>query len=144
MSLSTHIRIRTDVDARAETMAKKLGLKKKEFVEEAVLFFVRHNLSPINFSPSADFDLSQLVQKSTERIISYIKHQEQEMIAPLALEVLRAQIAVQALMNLIIDVNIPAEEQASVANKLEEYMNSQVEKLQIHAHQGHQSAAGRE
>lgn len=137
------VRIDRNVDDKSKEMAAKLDMPKKKFIEEAAMFFARNNISPVGFSPSADFDVSQLVKKSTDRIISFFRYQEKEMIAPLALQVLRTQIAIQALMNLLIDLNVPAKDQADVAKRLEEYITSTVEKLQNNAHESDQPATGR-
>lgn len=136
------IRIDRNVDEKSKEMAAKLGLAKKKFMEESAMFFVRNNLSPIGFSPSASFDLSQLVMKSTERLIAFLKQQEKESIIPIGMELLRTQAALQALMNLVIDVNVPQEDQEDVARRLEAFIQKSLENLPLHAYQSNQSEAG--
>lgn len=137
------VRISRNVDTKAKEAAARLKISKKKFLEEAAMFFIRHQLSPRTYSPAADFDLSQLVQRSTEKILLLHQRQEQEILAPMALEILRTQAALQALINLILDLDVPREDQAAVGKQIEQYIQESLVKLQGHAHEGDQSAAGR-
>lgn len=123
------LKINAVVDQQLQIAARHFNLSKKAFVEEAILFFARNNISPENYSPCREFDQVQLIRKSTERIIGVLQQQERDAFSGLLSEILRNQVAVQALINLVIDYAVEPARQNAVAQRVQEYIHEQLEQL---------------
>ena len=127
------LKINASVDAQLQAAARQFALSKKGFVEEAILFFARNNISPKGYSPCREFDQVQLIRKSTERIVGLLQQQEREVFSTLLTEILRNQVAVQALMNLVVDASVEPGRQAAVAERIQAYIREHMEQLNVPA-----------
>lgn len=116
------LKISEEADRQLHAAARHWGLSKKCFAEEAILFFASHHISPKGYCPGLAFDQLQLIRTSTNRIISVFQQQEREVFSGLMTEMLRNQVAVQALMNLLVDYLVEPAEQAAVSGRLQDYI----------------------
>ena len=132
MKPTKQLKIDAQVDEQLQTAARHFSLSKKTFAQEAILFFSRHQISPIDYHPGREFDQVQLIRKSTERIIGFVEQQEREVFAGLLAEVLRNQVAVQALINLVVDYAVEPHQQEVVASRIQEYIREHMEKILPH------------
>ncbi len=130
MKETKQLKIDAVVDEQLQTAARHFALSKKAFAEEAILFFSRNNISPKGYSPCREFDQVQLIRKSTDRIIGVLQQQEQESFAGLLAEILRSQIAVQALINLVVDYAVEPPRQDTVAQRVQDYIREHMRQLE--------------
>lgn len=123
------LKISTRVDEELQAAAGQRGLSKKRFAEAAILFFAQSQISPEGYHPGREFDKVELIRKSTERIIGRIDRQEREVLDSLLAEVLRNQVALQAMMNLLVEVAVEPDRQEAVAQRLQASIREQLEQL---------------
>ena len=129
MRTTKQLKIDALVDQQLQTAARQSALSKKTFAEEAILFFSRNNICPKGYHPGREFDQVQLIRKSTDRIIGFVQQQEQEVFSGLLAEILHNQIAVQALINLVVDYAVEPSRQQAVAQRIQEYIQEHLEQL---------------
>lgn len=129
MSATKQLKIDAAVDQQLQTAARHFSLSKKSFAQEAILYFSSHQISPKDYRPGREFDQVQLIRKSTERIISFVESQERELLSGLLAEILRNQVAIQALINLVVDYAVEPARQAAVAQRIQEYIHQHMEQI---------------
>ena len=129
MKETKQLKIDAEVDAQLQAAAGHFALSKKAFAQEAILFFSTRGISPKGYQPAREFDQVQLIVKSTERIIGFVERQEREIYTGLLAEVLRNQVAVQALINLVVDYAVEPAKQAGVAQRIQAYITQHMEQL---------------
>lgn len=127
------LKISAQADEQLEAAARHFAMSKKGFAEEAILFFARHNICPKGYSPCREFDQVQLIRKSTERIVGLLQQQERDVFSSLLAEVLRNQVAVQALINLVVDASVEPSRQEAVSRRIQAYIREHMEKLPLPA-----------
>ena len=133
MKDTKQLKIDAAVDEQLQTAARHFALSKKAFAEEAILFFAKNNISPRGYSPCREFDQVQLIRKSTDRIIGMFQQQGQESFAGLLAEILRSQVSVQALINLVVDYAVEPEMQNTVAQRVQDYIQQHMKQLEANA-----------
>lgn len=129
MKETKQLKIDATVDAQLHSAARHCSLSKKSFAQEAILFFVRHQVSPKDYHPGREFDQVQLIRKSTDRIIGFVEQQERQIFSGLLAEILRNQVAVQALINLVVDYAVEPAKQPLVARRIQAYIQEHMEQL---------------
>lgn len=129
MKETKQLKIDAPVDEQLESAARHFSLSKKTFAQEAILFFSRNGISPKDYHPGREFDQAQLIRKSTERIMLFVEHQEREIFSGLLAEILRNQVAVQALINLVVDFAVEPGKQEVVARRIQENIREHMDQL---------------
>lgn len=129
MKETKQLKIDAQVDLELQQASRHCSLSKKNFAEEAILFFASRQLNPKGYQPGSEFDQLQLIQRNTERIIGFVQQQEQESLTVLLSEILRSQVAMQALINLVVDYAVEPKRQEAVAQRIETYIREQMEQL---------------
>lgn len=129
MKETKQLKIDAQVDLELQQACRHCSLSKKNFAEEAILFFTSRQLNPKGYQPGSEFDQLQLIQRNTERIIGFVQQQEQESLTVLLSEILRSQVAMQALINLVVDYAVEPKRQEAVAQRIETYIREQMEQL---------------
>jgi hypothetical protein len=129
MKATKQLKIDAVVDEQLQAAARHFSLKKKTFAQEAILYFARDLISPKDYRPGREFDQVQLIRKSTERIIGFMESQDRELCSALLAEILRNQVAIQALINLVVDSAVEPGRQAAVAERVQEYIHQHMEQL---------------
>lgn len=129
MRATKQLKIDARVDEQLQAAARHFSLSKKTFAQEAILYFSTQQISPKDYRPGREFDLAQLIVKSTDRITRIVEQQERELFSGLLAEVLRNQVAVQALINLVVDCAVEPLQQPVVAQRIQAYIREHMEQL---------------
>ena len=97
------IPINSTLHNQVTEQADEFDLSIKEYSEAALRFFVQKRINPVTYNPAAEFDLVQLTKKSTDKIISFIKFQEQTIFQRIVEEVVKSRLLQEAELNLLIE-----------------------------------------
>jgi len=76
-----NLRVRVEVKDKAKEHAENIDLTLKEFTEEALRYFIRYKLNPIEVNQTED--LPKEVNRLRNHIFSFLKTQEQQFIIPI-------------------------------------------------------------
>ena len=120
------VQIDADVHRKVGQEAKEQGLSFKEYAEQSLLFFANRSLNPATYSPGQTFDLLQVMKKSTDRIISFIVHQEQTLLSDITEEVLRNRLYQDALILLLVEKVVLPEEQGEKLREITAYVEKRI------------------
>ena len=127
--MDTHIKLNSSFKNEAKAHAEKLGITLKEYIENALLYFYSNKINPVKYSPSLEFDTIQVVKKSTDRIIAFIKHQEQTLLLKILQELIRNKLFNEAQLSIMIDRYYEEKEQLEVQQQINEFISEQLKKI---------------
>lgn len=123
------IPINSTLHNQVTEQADEFDLSIKEYSEAALRFFVQKRINPVTYNPAAEFDLVQLTKKSTEKIISFIKFQEQTIFQRIVEEVVKSRLLQEAELNLLIDRLVEPASRDIVTKDILEHISSAEKKL---------------
>ncbi len=122
------LQIDADVHQKVSEQAELADSKLKEYAEASMMFFASRGINPLTYKPRMEFDIIQTQKKSTDKIISFIKHQEQTLLQKITEEVVRGRLYQDALIVLlvdhIIDPNLREEKLKEIVDYVENMMKT--------------------
>lgn len=115
----------------SKTLHKKVGeesdrleMHQKEYVQNALAFFATRKINPATYDPGKEFDLVQLVKRSTEQILAKVDGFHKDLPARLVEEIVRGRLLQEAQLNLLIEKLIEPELRGKVLNDIIEYVEN--------------------
>ena len=132
MSNRKPLQIEAEVHQKVQKAAKACGISLKAYAEQSLLFFVNRGINPETYAPGQAFDLMQVMKKSTDRIISFIVHQEQTLLSGITEEVLRSRLYQDALVLLLIENTIAPEDQEKKIGEITAYVEGKIQEAKQH------------
>lgn len=109
------------------------ALSMREYCEAALHFFSSRGINPVSYNPAKEFDTVQVLKKSTDRIISFIKFQEQNILSKLIEEVVMVRLLQEGQLNLLIENLVAEEDKVGTQQAIVEYVEQYQQKLKNEA-----------
>ena len=117
--------------AVSESVHKKVGeasklikSNRKDYTEAALMFFLSRGLNPFEYKPSDKIELAQIMNKGFDRIISFIKTQEQTILRQIVKEIIVNRKLSETQINLFIELMAEEDQQAALHQAVEDYLKS--------------------
>lgn len=104
--------------------AGKLKMKRKDYVQSALVFFANRKINPATYDPGREFDLVQILKKSTEQILANMEHQSSTTPKQLVEEIVRGRLLQEAQLNLLIEKLIEPELREKVQKDIINYVEN--------------------
>jgi hypothetical protein len=115
----------------SESVHKKVGeasallkCSVKDYTEAALMFFLARNLNPFEYKPSDKVELAQLMGKGFDRMISFIKTQEQTILRQIVKEIIVNRKLSEIQINLFIELLADKDQQSALHQAVEDYIKS--------------------
>lgn len=126
MTVRKPLQIDAEMHRRVGEEAKRWGMSQKVYAEQCLSFFAMRGIDPSNYSPGQAFDVVQVMKKSTDRIISFMKHQEQTLLSDITEEMLRSRLYQDALVLLMVEKLVPSGEQDQRLSEITTYVEGRI------------------
>ena len=123
------IQIDGDMHRKFNDEADRLGLSLKKYAEVSMAFFANRGINPEEYSPGQSFDLMQVVKKSTDRIISFIVHQEQTLLSDITEEVVRTRLYQDALIVLVLENTVEPDQRNQKLMEISQYVEQRFKEI---------------
>ncbi|WKN46471.1 BfmA/BtgA family mobilization protein [Tunicatimonas pelagia] len=120
------LQINSALHAKYGAEAKNHRMTLKKYAEASMGFFANRGINPLEYSPGQSFDLLQVMKKSTDRIISYIVHQEQTLLSDLTEEVIRNRLYQDALLILLLEVAVEPNQREERMREISTYVEQKI------------------
>lgn len=115
----------------SKTLHQKVGeeadryeLSRKEYVQNALAYFVHRKINPATYEPGKEFDTVQVLKYSTEKIISLIAALEQNRLLEITEEIVRGRLLQETQLNLLIEKFIEPEHREQLQKEIIEYVEN--------------------
>ena len=126
MTVRKPLQIDAEVHRRVGEEARRWEVSKKKYAEACLSFFAMRGIDPESYSPGHAFDVVQVMKKSTDRIIGFIKHQEQTLLSDITEEVIRSRLYQDALVLLLVEKLVAPKEQEQRLAEISTYVEERI------------------
>lgn len=117
----------------SKTLHQKVGeeserydMTMKDYVQNALAFFVNRKINPATYEPGKEFDTIQVLKHSAEKIMHSIANLEQNILLKIAEEVVRGRLLQEAQINLLIEKLIEPENRDQLQKEIIEFVEKTI------------------
>jgi hypothetical protein len=102
--------------------ANRLDMKIKDYVQNALVFFVTRKINPATYDPGKEFDLVQIMKQSSDKMLNKIAEQEDNVLMKITEEMIRTRLLQEAQINILIEKLIEPEFKEKMQKEIAEYV----------------------